>query len=175
MIGPYRPWHPDKSFELDCQSLKPTHIAVCAICLSCSGGNLSRRFGTVATSLAMTRRWWSYIHIVTIGKAVGHAQDPLSVTFCAHCNEALCLFNLKLPFKIVSVSEIEPHLQGLAQMTHEYVGKKAEHVNGDMVERPDYRCDLLVATSPCQDFSAAGQHRGIAPAQFLHRNETCPR
>lgn len=77
--------------------------------------------------------------------------------------QALALHFLGVNFRIGYQSEWEDHMQKLASITHSYIKHQDGMMFKDMTSRPRSlgAAHLLIATTPCPDFSAAGKHKGL--------------
>ena len=69
---------------------------------------------------------------------------------------------LGVNFRLGYQSEWEDHMQELSNITHSYIKHHEGRMFKDMTTRPRSRgaAHLLIATTPCPDFSTAGKHKG---------------
>ena len=76
-----------------------------------------------------------------------------------HC-QALALHYLSVPFETAHVTEQCPQVATLLRCTHRFIQSSLtdNNISRDMNERPDV---TYIGTSPCGDFSAAGDGAGV--------------
>ncbi len=78
---------------------------------------------------------------------------------------ALALRNLKVPYQLTDVTEIDDHCQKLIKEMHKITvkNKKRWRCHKDIMKRPHEKVGkstVWVLTSPCQDFSTEGLRQG---------------
>ena len=104
--------------------------------------------------------------------------------------QALALYYLGVSFVTLMVTELDPDCFELLKIVHHAINDPITFWNygHDMTKRRHVAdVDLYLGTSPCQDFSNAGQGRGLHwpcllkvylwfyPSEFACRNQRCKR